>query len=248
VKGVAGFAYLVAAAVVAGALGACGGGSDQGAGGTQPDTTTKPVVTTEGETTNASGTDGASCPGESVSVSAQANIYGAGLDFAPGPGGGGGGELPPAQALPQEASAVTFPKVTGEVSPRLVNGAGRYHGPQGDPDGETDIDSYGGISGIVDRRHGMFLVGVFLTDDPPSTTAPERLDFTKHERFRSLAPQVAQTFFIGAGGSRAFEIPPGATRLFLGFADAFSGTTYYQGHPGYYDNNGGHLCVAVKVT
>jgi hypothetical protein len=170
------------------------------------------------------------------------------LDYAPGPGGGGGGEVPPAQTLPQGASVVTFPKVTGEVSPRLVNGAGDYHGPQGDPNGETDIDSYGGISGVVDRRHGMFLVGVFLTDDPPSTTAPERLDFTTHEHFHALAPEVAQTFFIGPGGGRAFQVPSGATRLFLGFADAFSGTTYYQGHPGYYDNNGGHFCVAVKVT
>jgi hypothetical protein len=60
--------------------------------------------------------------------------------------------------------------------------------------GETDIDSYGGISGIVDRRNGMFLVGVFLTDDPPSTSAPKRLDFTKGERFQRLASRVGQTF------------------------------------------------------
>jgi hypothetical protein len=245
---VSGFACLVAAAAVAGVLAACGGGDDRGAAGTQPETTTEPAVTTAGGTTNASGTEEASCPGESVMVSAQANIFGAGLDYAPGPGGGGGGEVPPARMLPKGTSAVTFPTVTGEVSPRVVNGGGDYYGPQGDANGETDIDSYGGISGILDRRHGMFLVGVFLTDDPPSTTAPERLDFTTHEHFHALAPEVAQTFFIGAGGTRAFQVPSGATRLFLGFADAFSGTTYYQGHPGYYDNNGGHLCVAVKVT
>jgi hypothetical protein len=232
---------------MAAVLGACGGGGDQGASGTQPETTTQSAVTTEGETTTAVGTDEDSCPGESVTVSAQANIFGAGLDYAPGPGGGGGGEVPPGHTLPNRASVVTFPTVTGEVSPRVVNGAGEYHGPQGDANGETDIESYGGISGIVDRRHGMFLVGVFLTDDPPSTIAPERLDFTKREHFHALAPQIAQTFFIGAGGSRAFHVPSGATRLFLGFADAFSGTTYYQGHPGYYDNNGGHFCVAVEV-
>jgi hypothetical protein len=94
----------------------------------------------------------------------------------------------------------------------------------------------------------MFLVGVFLTDEPPSTSAPERLDFTKRERFRTLAPEVGQTFFIGDGRGRTFRVPGGATRVFLGFADAYSDGHFYQGHPGYYGNNGGHLCVHVKAA
>jgi hypothetical protein len=94
----------------------------------------------------------------------------------------------------------------------------------------------------------MFLVGVFLTDNPPSTSPPDRLDFTKGERFKALAPEIAQTFFIGDGRDRTFHVPQGATRLFLGFADAYSGGHFYQGDPGFYGNNGGQLCVAVEAA
>jgi hypothetical protein len=94
----------------------------------------------------------------------------------------------------------------------------------------------------------MFLVGVFLTDEPPSTSAPKRLDFTKREGLRTLAPRIGQTFFIGDGKERTLHVPSGATRLFLGFADAYSNGKFYHGHPGYYDNNGGHLCVAVTAS
>jgi hypothetical protein len=179
-------------------------------------------------------------------VSGQANIFGAGADFAPGPGGGGGGVVPPSVQLPAGSSVVTFPTITGTVSPmqRLV---GR-NGPGGDRQGTTDITSYGGISGIVDRRNGMFLVGVFLTDDPPSTSAPKPLDFTKRERFQTLAPGIGQTFFVGDGKDRTLQVPQGATRLFLGFADAYSNGNFYQGHPGYYGNNGGHLCVEIRAA
>jgi hypothetical protein len=179
-------------------------------------------------------------------VSGQANIFGAGSDFAPSPGGGGGGVVPPSVQVPEGSTVVTFPRIRGRVTPRM--GVMGYNGPGGDGEGETDIDSYGGISGIVDRRNGQFLVGVFLTDDSPSTSAPERLDFTKGERFKTLAPRVAQTFFVGDGRGRAFRVPRGATRLYLGFADAYSSEGDYQGHPGYYDNNGGHLCVGVNVA
>jgi hypothetical protein len=177
-------------------------------------------------------------------VSGQANIFGAGSDFAPSPGGESGGVVPPSVQLPEGSSVVTIPTITGKVSPMtaLVG----YSGAGGDGQGATDIPSYRGISGIVDRRNGMFLVGVFLTDEPPSTSAPKRLDFTKRERFRTLAPDVGQTFFIGDGRGRTFRVPNGATRVFLGFADAYSGGHFYQGLPGYYGNNGGHLCVAVE--
>jgi hypothetical protein len=193
--------------------------------------------------------EGPSCASGLVAVSGQANIFGAGSDFAPGPGGGGGGVLPPSVQLPDGANAVTFPTITGKVTARM--GSLPDRGPGGDPKGATNITSYGGISGIIDGRHGMFLVGVFVTDGPPSTSAPTRLDFTKREQFRTLAPDVGQTFFIGDGRGRTFRVPPGGTRLFLGFADAYSlGESAlqgnYQGRPGYYDNNGGHLCVAVR--
>jgi hypothetical protein len=87
-----------------------------------------------------------------------------------------------------------------------------------------------------------------LTDEPPATFAPTRLDFTKRERYRTLAPRIGQTFFVGDGKGRIVRVPRGATRLFLGFADAYSGGLFYHGHPGYYGNNRGHLCVHIKAV
>jgi hypothetical protein len=205
-------------------------------GSTASAATTEPTASTEA----------ASCPASLRMVSGQSNIFGAGSDFAPGPGGEGGGVVPPSWQLPEGTRVVTFPTITGTVTPMqaLVDPGG----PGGDRQGATDITSYGGISGIVDRRNGMFLVGVFLTDDPPAPPAPKRLDFTKRERFRSLAPRIAQTFFIGDGKDRSVRVPRGATRLFLGFADAYSGGHFYQGEPGFYGNNGGHVCAEVEVA
>ena len=48
---------------------------------------------------------------------------------------------------------------------------------------------------------------------------------------------------MGDGKARTFRIPAGATRLYLGFADAYQ----YQGEPGWYDNNGGKLTVTVST-
>jgi len=234
---------LVMAIAATGVLTACSGGGNKAEGGSMTQTspsaaTTAPHASTEGE--------GASCPAGLTMVSGQANIFGAGSDFAPGPGGESGGLVPPSVELPEGSSVVTIPTITGKVSP--MSALVGYNGAGGDGKGATDITSYGGISGIVDRRNGMFLVGVFLTNEAPSTSAPKRLDFTKRERFRTLAPDVGQTFFIGDGRGRSFRVPGGATRVFLGFADAYSDGHFYQGHPGYYGNNGGHLCVQVKAA
>jgi hypothetical protein len=236
---------FVPAVIGAAALAACGGGGKNSAatGSMTQDSTASAAMNGPAASTAA---EEASCAGGFTVVSAQANIFGAGSDFAPGPGGGGGGVVPPSVQLPAGSSVVTFPTITGTVSPmqRLVD----RNGPGGDRQGATDITSYRGISGIVDGRNGMFLVGVFLTDDPPSTSAPKPLDFTKRERFQTLEPGIGQTFFVGDGKDRTFHVPPGATRLFLGFADAYSDGHFYQGHPGYYGNNGGHLCVGVDVA
>jgi hypothetical protein len=238
------FVLAVAGAI---ALAACDGSENPAAPGAMTQGSTMAASTTG--STGSTSMEGPSCAGGLTAVSAQANIFGAGSDFAPGPGGGGGGVLPPSVQLPEGTIVVTFPTATGKVTARM--GSLPYTSPGGDGKGKTDITSYGGISGIVDGRHGMFLVGVFLTDDPPANLAPRRLDFTKREGFRTLAPQMGQTFFIGEGGDRTVTVPSGATRLFLGFADAYSSGESglkgnYQGRPGYYDNNDGHLCVAVE--
>jgi hypothetical protein len=186
-------------------------------------------------------------------VPATANIFSASLDAPSAPGGGGGGVLPPVSLLPKGSSrVVTFPRVTGRVNP--ISMYPDWNGPGGDKIGPTDVRSFQGISGIVDRTNGMFLVGVFLTDAPPSDPAPPRFDFSAFEaadseqwvgqEFDRLAPEIGQTFFIGDGRGRTYVVPAEATRLFLGFADAY----LYVGCPGWYGNNSGYLTVKVKVT
>jgi hypothetical protein len=220
-------------ALVSSGLAACGGG-ERAASPTETPTSSpeespaaSPAV--EGEF------------GSPTPVLAQANIFGAGRDEPPDPGGGGAGELPPVWHVPEGARVVTFPTITGTVNPLV--GEVAANGPAGDGHTPTDVESYQGISGIENHGNGMFLVGVFLTDDPPSGRAPRRLDFTDGEDFDVLAPEVGQTFLIGDGKGRAFRVPPGATRLFLGFADA----AYFNGNPGWYNNNVGQLSVTVEV-
>jgi len=177
-------------------------------------------------------------------ILATANIFGAGYGDAPAPAGGGGGTLPPGWRLPTgSARVVTFPRIAGTVTP--LQGTEPYKGPQGTAAGNTDVSSWRGISGIVDRGNGMFLVGVFLADGEPAVPAPARLDFTAKEDFVNIAPLIGQTFFIGDGAKRRYEVPASATRLYLGFADSYNGE-YYQGQPGYYDNNAGRLEVVAS--
>lgn len=99
-------------------------------------------------------------------------------------------------------------------------------------------------AGTVHTGGGMFLVGVFLSDEALSGEAPERLDFTDQEDFEELSPEIGQTFFIGDGAGRRFMVPSGATRLFLGFVDGF----FYTGEPGWYANNLGQLAVSVEFA
>lgn len=232
---------LVLAVVGAAALAACGGGENPAAGGSTTQASTSPAATTA----PAASTDAEAEFGSPTEAQARANIFGAGRDEPPDPGGGGGGVLPPVWQLPARSSRiVTLPSVTGKVIP--ITGHSEANGPEGDGGaiGTTDVKSFKGISGIVDRRNRMFLVGVFLTDAPPSNPAPPRLDFTNREEFDLLEPSVGQTFFVGNGKGRRYRVPPEATRLFLGFADAY----FYEGDPGYYNNNFGHLNVTVDIA
>ena len=180
-------------------------------------------------------------PEKSLTVSARANIFGAGQAKPPDPGGGGPGELPPMVPLPAGANRiVTFPKVSGRVNPILSYDD--WNGPAGDEVGGTDVESYGGISGIVHATNGMFLVGVFLGDGMPTTPEPSRLDFTNGMP-DDLAPELGQTFLIGDGKGHRYSVPREATRLYLGFADGY----LYKGPPGWYNNNAGKLTVTVDI-
>ena len=219
-------ALVLVISAMSGGLASCGGEDDS--------------TRTAGEARKPGGVQ----PGDRRTVSAQANIFGAGRDeVPPSPAGGGSGVKPPVWQLPKGSDrVVTVPSVTGQVTP-IVGGAER-NGPEGDGIGATDVYSWHGISGIVHRRNGMFLVGVFLGDGPPKGKAPRRLNFTKREQFRTLAPRVGQTFLIGDGRGRAYAVPADASRLYLGFADGY----YYTGNPGWYGNNDGKLSATVEMT
>lgn len=185
----------------------------------------------------------AECPVDAADtcqiVLGTANIFGAGFDAPPAPGGGGAGTPPTMWPVPTGTTTMTVTGADGIVKP--ISDYPDTNGADGDGIGATNVTSYGGISGIVHERNGMFLTGVFLTDALPSGAGPEPLDFTDGEDFEELAPEVAQTFFVGDGAGRRFIVPVGATRLYLGFADAF----LYRGEPGWYNNNEGQLAVSV---
>lgn len=192
----------------------------------------------------------------SLTVPAQSNIFGAGHAVAPAPGLGGGGLLPPLIALPQApVVSVRMVSAIGTVCPTSALPICFDHADGGQEGSytRTDIPSHGGISGIVHSSSVMFLVGVFLTDAEPADPAPPRLDFSDDalsDEFPMLAPAMNQTFFVGDGlGSgvpQVFQAPAGATRLFLGYADAFNFGDP-PALPGYYDDNHGTLQVELVV-
>jgi hypothetical protein len=181
------------------------------------------------------------------------NIYGAGKTEPPYFGSAtlefpnnltGGGTLPKIVSLPAQAQEVVFPKISGEI--QCCAGATQNSAEGGNFGlGKTELNALDGLSGIrLDKT--MFLVGVFLADQTVAT-APATLDFNDMTDFDRLNPALQQVFFIGDGknahGSlQHFNIPQGATRLFLGFADGNE-----QGQVGFYNDNYGSLDVNYQV-
>jgi len=111
--------------------------------------------------------------------------------------------------------------------------------------------AYGGISGIKQPGAGA-IIGVFEPATAPTGAAPPTLDFTViGKNFTSFAPLLYQLFYIGDGltgdGSgtvQQFNVPPGATRLFLGISDAPG----FDGNPGAYSDNSGAFIVSFQIA
>ena len=178
-----------------------------------------------------------------LTVPGSAVIYAAGQPTLPAfPGLPG--TLPVEVPLdPNGSGTVRFESVTGVVT---CCGAGGESAPDGRISAGTDLESWGGISGIVHADRQLFLVGVFLDDTIPQAPAPPRLDFRGQIDFEHLFPELGQMFFIGdgwnaAGVQQAFHAPTDATRMFLGFADGFG----FHGVPGWYGDNQGSFSVAI---
>ena len=174
-----------------------------------------------------------------LNVPATANIFGAGR-AAPPTGPGGAGTSPPGYVLPSgELRVLTFSSVSGRVTCCNTQSPAVYNGPEGRADFSTRLDGVGGISGVQSSR-AMFLAGVFLGERPPSGSTATRTG--------THAPAIGQVFYIGTGHSAGkqveFEVPDGATRLFLGIADGYS----FVGQPSYYGDNAGSFAVAFAVT
>jgi hypothetical protein len=165
------------------------------------------------------------------SVSAFANIFGAGnpSNPTPHPGGGTGGIAAPEFDLTSGMGRVlTFQDVSGIIS--FTPGTSSVPDglqPNGNPPLglDTNISSFQGISGIRLEKGSGFLVGVFLSNAMPTDPAPPRLEFTNNGTtglmntdFASLSPLLDQTFFIGdgltgngTGNTQTFSVPDDST-------------------------------------
>ena len=160
--------------------------------------------------------------------------------------------------LPAAGSPITFTNVSGSVS----NTGGT---PTDPPDGSpgaflqhldqspgSPVNPENGIADLIAPVDS--LLGIFLGPAQPSlNAAPIGLDFSPGQGgaefttvgtldFTSLAPLLAQPFFIGDGLAngttiQTFVVPAGATRLYLGTMDGYG-----------WNNNTGSFSVTVNET
>jgi hypothetical protein len=121
------------------------------------------------------------------------------------------------------------------------NGSPAYSLPA--PNYTSSNAGFESISGITAPGAG-YLVGVFVGAGGPSGLAPASLDYTASgsESQTSYSPLLDQTFFIGdgltgdgTGTAQEFNVPTGATELYLGISDA----CFFQGAPSCYQGNDG---------
>lgn len=192
---------------------------------------------------------------DNLTVPATSDIYSAGHSSLPN-------TIYPGTFAPSVSFAAApnqvliFSSVTGMVGCNFVI----TNGPDGSCGGNytgvsTNVTSYGGLSGISANHANMFLVGVFLDNTEPSGNGPAILsyDYGTPDSLSlsdpSFSPQLDQVFFIGdgltgtgTGSEQLFYVPPTATRLYLGFADAFDSV------PSYYGDDVGSVSATFAFT
>ena len=189
---------------------------------------------------------------DTLTVTATSDIYGAGQASLPAtiyPG-----TFPPSDSFTAGPNQIlTFSNVTGMVGCNFVI----TNGPDGTcfPGVNTTVTSYGGLSGIDVYQANFFMVGVFLDNSAPSGPGPLVLDYN-YGTASSLStgdsnysPLLDQVFFIGdgltgtgTGTEQIFNVPTGANRLYLGFADSFDSV------PSYYADDVGSLTATFEIT
>lgn len=188
---------------------------------------------------------------DTATVPATADLFAAGEAESTG-----GGTEPIEIQLPQGKNRkLVFKKVTGAV-------AAHSNAPLHDADGVdvfagvvgTDIESKNFVSGIVHNSKQMFLAGVFF-GEKDGHVVPDRLQFDGKQDHEFIEPKMGQSFFIGNGKTaktsklQEIRIPDDATRLYLGFIDAYDQETKkaFRGNPGAYDGNKGELKIEIVI-
>jgi hypothetical protein len=143
-----------------------------------------------------------------------------------------GGNPTPASAPANAPFQVSGLSIAGGVQICFRQTAGQTgyinatsNGPDGDPTWIVAQDPANGIN--TTAAPITALMGIFLDSRQPSTyTQAGSLDFSTFASrdFSSLSPQLKQVFFIGdgmnsSGQLQVFNVPIGATRLYLGIMD-----------------------------
>lgn len=186
-------------------------------------------------------------PGSAVIESANGNIPGS------TPVGGTPAVLALSFSPAVAGETITIGSITGEIG--CCNGVDTF--PDGGTESAINISSYGSISGFV-GPYSVPLTGVFTTSAPPSGSAPATLTYTAAGmEDTTYSPLLNQVFFIGdgytgndigtanqTGTQQVFDVPVGATQLFLGVPDACS----FNGTPGCYSDNPGSFTVSGQLN
>ncbi len=148
---------------------------------------------------------------------------------------------------------VTFPSVTGTVSgnihTKVVAGPNGFTVDQG----KQNLLPVGGMSGFSQNseRGDFALIGVFTGNTVPKSGPPTTLLYDGPPSLATFSPQLDEVFYIGGGRVSAsttgtiqdFNVPSGATHLYLGFPDG-----PLNGKPGLYSDDGGSLKATVDIT
>ena len=203
-------------------------------------------------------------------VTAFDNPFGAQFGDAPNPGQPGFGALGGGRVAKfydfngaPSGAFFTFPSVVlNSPAPNQSTGAIPNADGYLRSAGSEFVDDYRGLAGnFYTAPYLSFgLVGVFTNPSTiDSNTPPARYDFSlAGESIETNSPLLNQVFFIGdgltgtgTGTLQQFIIPPGATRLTIGFPDSAFGNSPPSG---YQDNSGSltatmdfHPIVGAKV-
>ena len=207
---------------------------------------------------------------ESLSASILLTVPGTSNIFAAGQSSTaavGGGTLPDeVDFIPTPGNVLSFTgpgiptgtPVTGTTNPcpTCLNA-----GPDGVNEGSqppaTNISSSGTtLSEIQFTGNEMFLIAVFLGPSLPGSQVASIGDYGNvasgiTSTQLTYTPILGQTFFVGdgltgtgSGSVQQFIVPTGATRLFLGFAEAMS----FVGQAGMFSDNTGSLNVNLQIV